>query len=95
MPLNRLPIEFRGGGVREGLIYGIKQAATATKTLIDIKKATKILDEVGIREDMAGVLSVDTHKRLMGIVNKLMDAAYVGGMDELNRALAELSSVNR
>ena len=95
MPINRPPSTFRGGGVREGLLYGIKQAATAVNVLIDVKKAIRILNESGIQDDMAGVLSVDTHKRLIEIVNTLMDAAYEGGMVELDRALLGLSSLNR
>ena len=88
MPIGAAPIEFRGAGVREGITYGIRQ----TKKLVDIKKVMKILDEAGIRDDMAGVLSVDTHKKLITVINRLMDAAYAGGLEELNQTLTKIAS---
>jgi hypothetical protein len=87
MPIGKEPIQFRGAGVREGIIYGIKQA----KCLVDIKKVLKVLDDVGIRDDMARVLSLDTHTKLTGVINKLMEAAYEGGLEGLDKTIIELA----
>ena len=92
MPIGSTPIQFRGAGVREGIVYGIKQGCAKTKKLIDINKVIKVLDEAGIKDDMARVLSLDTHKKLTGIINQLMDAAYTGGIEELNKAITQLAS---
>ena len=92
MPLGATPVQFRGAGVREGIVYGVKQACTITHRLIDIKKVMKVLDEAGIYDDMAGVLSVDTHKKLVGMINQLMAAAYAGGIEELDKAALGLAS---
>jgi hypothetical protein len=91
MPIGAVPIQFRGAGLRDGIIYGLRQGAAAAKRLVDIKKVIKILDETGIRDDMARVLSLDTHKKLTGIINQLMEAAYSGGIEELNQTISKLA----
>jgi hypothetical protein len=95
MPLGAEPINFRGAGVREGVIYGIKQSCTAIRKLVDIKKVAKILDDAGIKDDMAGVLSLDTHKKLMSTITHLMDAAYKGGAEAIDRAILDLAAAGR
>lgn len=95
MPIGQEPIQFRGAGVRDGIIYGIKQGCTKTHRLIDIKKVMAVLDDAGIKDDMARVLSVDTHKKLVGVINQLMEAAYQGGLEELNQIIGKLAASDK